>query len=64
MVKDFDIYLDPPTGLVFVKLPQGWKFVGKVEGVNLSSSSPTVFTTLLPEQQADTVMANATPPSK
>ena len=27
----FTVYVDPPTGFVFVKLPVGWKFVGRVD---------------------------------
>ncbi len=28
---DYTVFVDPPTGFVFVKLTAGWKFVGKVE---------------------------------
>ena len=31
VVPDFTVFVDPPTGFVFVKLPDGWKFVGKAD---------------------------------
>ena len=58
-VKDYDIFLDPPTGFVFVKLPQGWKFVGKVEAPALASLPPNVITSLLPDER-DGVVASDT----
>ena len=30
-LPDFTVFVDPPTGFVFVKLPAGWRFVGTVE---------------------------------
>ncbi|MBK7617034.1 MAG: hypothetical protein KA375_13745 [Vitreoscilla sp.] len=58
-VKNFDVFLDPPTGYVFVKLPQGWKFVGKVDESALASLPPTVITSLLPDER-DGVVASDT----
>jgi len=48
-IPDYAVYVDPPTGLVFVKLPlpQGWKFVGKVEGDSVAQLPPGVLTDLL-----------------
>lgn len=60
-VKNFDVFVDPPTGFVFIKLPQGWKFVGKVEPSTLSSLPPTVLTSLLAEDAADNTVAKAGP---
>jgi hypothetical protein len=31
-VSDYTVFVDAPTGFVFVKLPQGWKFAGKADG--------------------------------
>lgn len=59
VVKDFDIFLDPPTGFVFVKLPQGWKFVGKVEESALASLPPKVITSLLPAERDEVVTSDA-----
>ena len=47
VVADYTVFLDPPTGFVFVKLPQGWKFVGSVEAVDLGRPPANVVTTLL-----------------
>jgi hypothetical protein len=47
VVADYTVFLDPPTGFVFVKLPQGWKFVGAVERVDLGRLPGNVVTTLL-----------------
>lgn len=61
-VKNFDVYLDQPSGYVFVKLPQGWKFVGKVEEQALASLKPlpsTVHTSLLPPERTDVLAGDA-----
>lgn len=47
VVADYTVFVDPPTGFVFVKLPAGWKFVGKVEAAQLGSLPATVVTALL-----------------
>ena len=47
VVADYTVFLDPPTGFVFVKLPQGWKFAGTVEAVDLRRVPNHVVTTLL-----------------
>src|SRR6185503_6457896 len=31
VVADYTVFLDPPTGFVFVKLPVGWEYVGEVD---------------------------------
>lgn len=47
LVSDFDVYIDPPTAFVFVKLPQGWKFVGQADAVRLERLPRHVHTRLL-----------------
>jgi len=45
-VRDFDIFVDSPTGFVFVKLPQEWKFAGKVDAEALADLPPKIHTSL------------------
>jgi hypothetical protein len=52
-VQDFAVFLDPPIDFVFVKLPAGWKFVGKVEPETAASLPATVYTSLLPGRDDD-----------
>jgi hypothetical protein len=46
-VPDFTVFVDPPTGFVFLKLPTGWKFVGKVEANDVGRLPVGVVTALL-----------------
>ena len=55
VVKDFDVYVDLPTNFVFVKLPQGWKFVGSVDSQSMARLPDSVHTWLLPADADDTV---------
>jgi hypothetical protein len=54
-VQDFAVFVDPPTGFVFVKMPVGWKFVGKVERDSVASLPANVITSLLPAGEADPI---------
>ncbi|MBU6260081.1 MAG: hypothetical protein KGL18_17870 [Burkholderiales bacterium] len=47
VVADYTVFLDPPTGYVFVKLPAGWKFVGQVGTRDMARLPAGVVTSLL-----------------
>ena len=47
VVPEFTVFVDPPTGFVFVKLPAGWKFVGKADLRQVTAPAPGVVTSLL-----------------
>ena len=51
-VSDYTVYVDAPTGFVFVKLPAGWKFVGKVGKDEASRLPAGVRTALLKPERA------------
>jgi hypothetical protein len=34
-VPDYTVFVDPPTRFVFVKLPTGWKFAGRIEAQDM-----------------------------
>lgn len=52
-VKDFDVYVDLPTGFTFVKMPQGWKFVGQLDQQAMRKLPGSVHTWLLPDEEGD-----------
>jgi hypothetical protein len=48
--KNFDVFVDKPTGFIFVKLPGGWKFAGKVGPKDLRHLPSTVVTSVVPNK--------------
>jgi hypothetical protein len=50
-VKDFDLFVDLPTGFAFIKMPAGWKFVGKLEADQMRNLPATTLTSLLPPDE-------------
>jgi hypothetical protein len=46
-VADYTVFVDLPTGFAFLKLPQGWKFAGKVDDAELAKLPDSVLTALL-----------------
>ena len=45
--KNFDVFVDKPTGFTFVKLPAGWKFAGKVSANDMQHLPSTVLTSVV-----------------
>lgn len=54
-LPDFTVFIDPPTGFVFVKLPQGWRFVGQVRATAMDLSTSKAVTELLQGEDDDDV---------
>jgi hypothetical protein len=46
-VRDYTVFVDPPSGFVFVKLPQRWQFVGRVDGIDAAKLPSNVVSALL-----------------
>ena len=51
--QPFDVFVDPPTGFVFVRLPTAWKFVGTLSALEVKALPATVITSLLPAGEGD-----------
>lgn len=62
-VKDLDIFVDLPTGFTFVKMPAGWKFVGKLEAEQMRHLPSTALTSLLPPDQDEVRTATPSHPA-
>jgi hypothetical protein len=48
--KNYDVFVDKPTGFTFVKLPGGWKFAGKVSQNDTRHLPATVLTSVAPDE--------------
>jgi hypothetical protein len=59
VARDYTVFVDPPTGFTFVKLPKGWKFVGKVSETDLAKLPGTVVTALLKSSDSSVPMRGA-----
>jgi hypothetical protein len=64
VVKDYDVFVDPPTAFAFIKLPTGWKFVGKLDAEQLRDLPPGTLTSLLPAGDDDAATRLAAAPAK
>ena len=56
---DYTVFVDPPTGFVFVKLPQGWKFAGRVLPEDVARLPPSIVTALLKDDVAQLAASQA-----
>jgi hypothetical protein len=61
VVKNLDMFVDPPTGFVFVKMPQGWKFVGQLDAQAMRALPAGVHTSLLTPDADDDMSRMARP---
>jgi len=51
-VNEYDVFVDLPTAFAFIKLPTGWKFIGKLDADQLRRLPPGTLTSLLPGDDA------------
>ena len=57
IVRDHDVFVDLPTAFAFIKLPTGWKFIGKLDAEQLRHLPPGTLTSLLPPDESATRVA-------
>ena len=57
VVNDYDVFVDPPSAFAFIKLPTGWKFIGKLDAEQLRHLPPGTLTSLLPAEDGATRLA-------
>lgn len=60
VVNEYDVFVDLPTAFAFVKLPSGWKFVGKLDAEQLRHLPAGTLTSLLPASERATELAGGT----
>jgi hypothetical protein len=62
VVNEYDVFVDPPTAFAFIKLPTGWKFIGKLDAEQMRRLPEGTLTSLLPaEEDAARVAAVSKP---
>jgi hypothetical protein len=63
VVNEYDVFVDPPTAFAFIKLPTGWKFIGKLDAAQLRQLPPGTLTSLLPADEDATRLAAGSKPA-
>jgi hypothetical protein len=57
-VRDWDVYVDMPTGFAYVKTPAGWRFVRKLDDEQMARLPASTLTALLPPERPDVLYAH------
>ena len=57
-VRDWDVYVDLPTGFAYVKTPIGWRFVRQLDDEQMSRLPASTLTALLPTEQPEILYAH------
>jgi hypothetical protein len=57
-VRDWDVYVDVPTGFAYVKTPVGWRFVRKLDDEQMARLPASTLTALLPPEQPELLYAH------
>jgi hypothetical protein len=57
VVNEFDVFVDLPTAFAFIKLPSGWKFIGKLDAGQLRDLPQGTLTSLLLADESATNLA-------
>ncbi len=52
-VRDWDVYVDLPTGFAYVKTPDRWVFVRQLDAEQMSRLPASTLTTLLPPEAVE-----------
>lgn len=52
-VRDWDVYVDLPTRFAYVKTPDRWVFVRRLDEAQMQRLHPSTLTALLPPEQQE-----------